>query len=323
MEGRLQSKLAVSLVAILTQLVLGCTSRENLSNNEKYVIQAFDSIEVYSRHRLTFNLDSLKTQVLNQISDSTSHEEVIKLLEYAIKTIDRHNYIITAEKFHQMNTGTNSEVLMNPYPFQHKMLQQKYAYISLDGFIGVDSMSAKNYTDSLQRSIQRLYNQQPKGWIIDLRNNTGGWIYPMLAGLGPLLGSGIKAFEISGNQVLEEYYFYKDTSDFLLLSDSIWFFENHLPLAVLVSEETGSAGELLTLSFRGNTKTAIIGTPTAGFSTGLRGFIMPDSTQICVTNCIMTDRNKKGDGGRIPPDIIEYDPIQMFEQAYKWIESKE
>lgn len=50
---------------------------------------------------------------------------------------------------------------------------------------------------------------------------------------------------------------------------------------------------------------------------------MPDSTQICVTNCIMTDRNKKGDGGRIPPDIIEYDPIQMFEQAYKWIESKE
>lgn len=77
MEGRLQSKLAVSLVAILTQLVLGCTSRENLSNNGKYVIQAFDSIEVYSRHRLTFNIDSLKTQVLNQISDSTSHEAAL------------------------------------------------------------------------------------------------------------------------------------------------------------------------------------------------------------------------------------------------------
>lgn len=323
MEGKLQSKLVVSLILILTQLVLGCTYKKNLSKNEKYAIQVFDSIEVYSRHRLTFNLDSLETQVLKQISDSTSHEEVIELLEYAIKTIDKHNYILSPEKYHQMETGTNPEVLINPYPFQGKILEEKYAFVTLSDFLGVDSISSKNYTDSLQRSILWLYNQQPKGWIIDLRNNSGGWIYPMLAGLGPILGPGIKAFEMSGHRVLEEYYFYKDTSAFLLLSDSIWFFEKHLPIAVLVSEKTGSAGELLTLSFRGNAKTTIIGTPTAGFSTGLKGFMMPDSTQICVTNCIMTDRNKKGDGGRIHPDILEYDLIQMFEQSYKWIESYE
>ncbi|GMQ31880.1 hypothetical protein Ataiwa_01520 [Algoriphagus taiwanensis] len=310
----------ISLMVILSQLVSGCTSKEKVSDNEKYVIQAFDSIEVYFSHSLTFNLDSLETQVLKQVFPSSSHKEVIELLEYAVQTIDKHNYILSPEKYHQMETGTNPEVLVNPYPFQYEILENKYAFLSLEGFIGVDSISSKNFSDSLQRSILYLYHQQPKGWIIDLRNNSGGWIYPMLAGLGPILGSGTKAFEMSGNQVLEEYYFYKDSTDYLLLADSIWFFEEQLPLAVLVSEKTGSAGELLTLSFRGNPNTTIIGTPTAGFSTGLKGFLMPDGTQICVTNGVMVDRNKKGDGGRIIPDIIEWDPLLMFEQAFKWIE---
>lgn len=323
MKDKLQLKILTFLILILNLLLIGCTSKEYSSNTKKYVKQAFDSIEVYSRHRLTFNLDSLETQVLKKISDSTSHDEVIELLESAIKSIDEHNYIIPHGKYYQMETGTNRDVLSNPYPFQCKILDEKYAFVALNGFLGVDSISSKNYTDSLQRSILWLYNQQPKGWIIDLRHNSGGWIYPMLAGLGPLLGPGIKSYEVSGDSVLTEYYFCKNNSDYVLLSDSIWFFSKRLPVAVLIGEGTGSAGELLTLSFRGNPKTTLIGTLTYGVSTGLHGFFMSDSTQICVTNCIMTDRNKRGDGGKIIPEIIENDPIQMFEKAINWIESNE
>ncbi len=266
-------------------------------------------------------MDSLEVQVLRRISDTASLEAIVKELANAIKSIDRHNYILTSEKLHQMETGANPEVLMNPYPYQFNMLQQKYALVSLKGFIGVDSVSAKHYTDSLQRGIRWLYYQQPKGWIIDLRHNSGGWIYPMIAGLGPILGPGIKSYEMSEDSVLNEYYFYKDDSNYLLLSDSVWFFEKQLPVAVLISEETGSAGELLTLSFRGNLKTALIGTATAGVSTGLHGFVMPDGTQICVTNCVMADRNKKGDGKKIQPEIETYETSDLFEQAFDWIES--
>ena len=101
---------------------------------------------------------------------------------------------------------------------------------------------------------------------------------------------------VQNNNILEEFYFMKDSSDYLLLSDSAYLFERQLPIAVLIGEGTGSAGELLTLAFRGNPQTVLVGQPTAGVSTGLYGFFMPDSTQICVTNRIMTDRTKKGDG---------------------------
>ncbi|MEZ4986791.1 MAG: S41 family peptidase [Saprospiraceae bacterium] len=321
MKGNLQFIVWVTCMLAQASVVIGCSNEEYLNNNKKYIIQAFDSIEFYSRHRLTYNLDSLEAQVLKQISDSTSHEEVIELLEYAIKAIDKHNYIISSEKYQQMETGTNPGVFINPYPFQSKMLEEKYAFVALSGFMGVDSIASEQYTDSLQRSILWLYNQQPKGWIIDLRHNSGGWIYPMLAGLGPLLGPGIKAFEMSGDRVVATYYYYKDTTDYVSLSDSVWFFEKQLPIAVMIGEGTGSAGELLTLSFRGNPKTALIGSPTYGISTGLHGFFMPDSNWVCVTNCIMTDRKKNGDGGQIHPDIIEHDPLKIFEKSYQWIDS--
>jgi outer membrane lipoprotein-sorting protein len=67
MKDRLQLKFLAFLILILKLLLLGCTSKEYSSNTKKYVIQAFDSIEVYSRHRLTFNFDSLETQVLKKI----------------------------------------------------------------------------------------------------------------------------------------------------------------------------------------------------------------------------------------------------------------
>jgi hypothetical protein len=324
MTVNLQAACFISFMMLAaTLLTSGCKSKSVRSGHDEYVMRVFDSIEVHSMHRFTFNLDSLEASLLEQLSDSISHEELIQLLQDAIKVIDKHNYILTAEQYHQMQKGDNPEVSVNPYPFQGKILESKYALISVDGFLGVDAIASKNYTDSLQKMLQKLYNQKPEGWIIDLRNNGGGWIYPMLAGLGPLLGPGIKAFEITGNAVLTEYYYYKDKFDYLLLSDSVWFFKKQLPTAVLVSEKTGSAGELLTLAFRGNANTVIIGKQTAGFSTGLQGILMPDGTQICVTNCVMTDRNKIGDGGKIDPDIVEYDGLKLFERAYNWIENYE
>ena len=75
----------------------------------------------------------------------------------------------------------------------------------------------------------------------------------------------------------------------------------------------------MALCFRGHPGTILIGEPTYGVSTGLRGFFMPDSTQFAVTHTVMTDRNQVGDGGSILPEILADDPIESFEHAYKWI----
>jgi hypothetical protein len=42
----------------------------------------------------------------------------------------------------------------------------------------------------LQEILAELDQSHPAGWVVDLRGNVGGNMWPMLAGIGPLLGEG-------------------------------------------------------------------------------------------------------------------------------------
>ena len=294
----------------------------NISNTE-YVKIALDSIEFYSIHKNTYNFDSLKINILAQINDSTKREVVIELLNYAIDEVDIHSYILTKDQYKRLETGKSQ---LTPFPFQGKIIDRKYAMVSIDGFLGVDSTSSDNYADSLQNLILNLYLKKPIGWIIDLRNNTGGWEYPMIAGLGPILGEGILAYEVNRDGKIENEYSYARLNKNGILKkqieliDSAFIFDKKLPTVVLVGNNTASAGEFLTQCFYENKKTVLIGEPTYGVPTGLRGFFMPDSTQICVTSSIFKNRNMKGNGKPIQPYFYESDNIKILARAYKWID---
>lgn len=313
----MKPKLSFSLLLLLG--VWGCKPGTHSYPQKEYVEQAFDSIAKYSLHKNTFPFDSLEKEILSQISDSTPQSEIHRKLEYALSMIDQHSYIIRKEQWKQMWEGKNPEVLMNPYPFEGKLLHNQYAYISIDGFSGGDSLAANHYTDSLQQLILDLYAQHPAGWIIDLRYNSGGWSPSMIAGLGPLLGFGVKAYTIAPDRPPIEHYYAKDATDYIRLSDSAWTLKKQFPTAVLIGKNTGSAGELLTLALRGNPKTLLIGQPTYGVSTDLTPVLMPDSMQLLITSAVMTDRNKVGNGGPIDPDVLSHDAMDSFEKAYEWI----
>ena len=51
--------------------------------------------------------------------------------------------------------------------------------------------SAVSLADSLQTAIRTLKAAGACGWIVDLRDNGGGNMWPMLAGIGPLLGDSL------------------------------------------------------------------------------------------------------------------------------------
>jgi len=131
----------------------GCVEKHVASDSEKYVKQAFDSIRTFSIHRTTYNFDSLESEVLDKLSDTSNRNEIHNELKLAIKAIDKHSYMLTKEEFENLSTGKDPKTMNNPFPFEGKILEEKYAYISLDGFMGMDSISSDNYTDSLQRIV--------------------------------------------------------------------------------------------------------------------------------------------------------------------------
>src|SRR4051812_19494572 len=58
----------------------------------------------------------------------------------------------------------------------------------LPGFLAVDEPTATAFATRVQELIRAVDQPPAWGWIVDLRQNGGGLMWPMLARIGPLLG---------------------------------------------------------------------------------------------------------------------------------------
>lgn len=160
----------------------------------------------------------------------------------------------------------------------------------------------------MQSILKRLYNAQIKGWIIDLRENTGGNMSPMIAGLGPIFDPGKMGSLVDVNGKEESWYYKKghylwNDQKVMAVSDPV-VISSRLPIAVLTSSSTGSSGEIVLISFIGNSKTKIFGQPSWGLTTGNGGFDLMDGARMMLASTIMADRNGKLYHGSISPDVL-------------------
>ncbi len=81
-----------------------------------------------------------------------------------------------------------------PTPFTSRRLPEghivtvqgrNFGYVVLPRCSAKDNDGLLLYAADVRRILTDLMAQSPKGWIVDLRGNTGGNMWPMLAGIGP------------------------------------------------------------------------------------------------------------------------------------------
>ena len=172
------------------------------------------------------------------------------------------------------------------------------------------------YADSLRGAVRALTSDAtPCGWIVDVRGNTGGSMWPMLAGLGPVLGPGrLGAFvEASGDRWP---WFYDDGRAGVVFLDG-WFKVGaaeveapphrldppHPPVAVLTDGRTASSGEAVAVAFRGRPNARSFGASTMGKTTGNQTVRLPDGARLFVTGSVYADRTGRVYGGPLAPDV--------------------
>jgi C-terminal processing protease CtpA/Prc len=127
-------------------------------------------------------------------------------------------------------------------------------------------------------------------------------MWPMIAGLTPLLGSGVLG-SFEGRDGKSDKWTAADPRFAVApppaLNDlqSAW-------VAVLTGPQTGSSGEFVAIAFRSRPRTRSFGLPTAGLSTSNDTFPLPDGSMIALTTAVGADRTGKRYGGQIEPDEI-------------------
>ena len=182
------------------------------------------------------------------------------------------------------------------------------------------------YAADVRRILTDLTAQNPKGWIVDLRGNTGGNMWPMLTGIGPILGDGIVGSFVAADGNIT--WFYQDgktgtrnpagleTVSLTLQEEPVLQTPSVAPVAVLVDSSTASSAEAITIAFHGRPGSRSFGSRTAGKSTAVQPFKLDDGAELYLTTAIDADRSGKAyPDGFTPDQVISFNGGSMPQES--------
>jgi C-terminal processing protease CtpA/Prc len=149
------------------------------------------------------------------------------------------------------------------------------------------------------------------GWIIDLRDNQGGSIDPMLAGIAPLLGPGehLSYADRDGKLDIHRIDEQLAVSSVDTKPRPIPGLDNgtnvsDLAVALIVGPKTASSGEGVVIAFAGRRDTRTFGMATYGVPTGNELFSLSDGSALVLTTSVGRDRTGHLYTGKIEPDEL-------------------
>jgi carboxyl-terminal processing protease len=188
------------------------------------------------------------------------------------------------------------------------MLFNDMGYLKLPQLVGSTSVT-ENYAAEAQRVITSLDQQGACGWIVDLRQNRGGNAWPMLTGIGPLLGEGeVGAFvDRNGNAEIWAYHNGQallDNEEQASVSPAYSLEQSMPPVAILTGPLTASSAEFIAIAFRGRPNTRSFGEPTTGVPTANSTQTLSDGAMLFVTAGWEADRTGEIYKDRISPDQL-------------------
>lgn len=286
------------------------------SVSKKYLEEIITILQTNSINKNKINWIDFKNNILSFAQNSQTIKDTYPAVHYAITRLqDNHSYFSPAI----IEKDTQDE---KPLPvFKDEIVPSDIGYIRILFCMG-NKAQTETYIKSVTDKISIQNNKNIKGWIIDLRDNFGGNMWPMIVSVGSLLQSGTQGYFFDANNKSTEWYYDKGKA----YIDSTLFAENKNiisvygknKIAVLINNKTASSGEAMSAIFKGYSNAKLFGAPTFGVSTGCESFSLSDGSRINLATSVFADRNKTKYGGAILPDIACSD-IETLPKAIEWI----
>ena len=196
------------------------------------------------------------------------------------------------------------------------MLDGGIAYVKLPAHRGV-KVSDAEYTHTVLDFLQS--HLDAAGVVIDLRDNRGGNMYPMISAVAPLLPDGALLKFMTRKRTTPISLDYVVRSSGLNLAE-ISRFPDTTPVAILINDWTGSSGEATLLCFRGLDNVRTFGIPTAGYASANLTFPMADGYLLLITTgCDVARTGEVFCDDPIAPDVETEAPL---EEGVRWIKGR-
>lgn len=305
----------------------------------RYLDRALDIMQQHSIRRESIDWTHFRASVVDQARGATSAADAYPAVRFALGSLgDHHSYLMTPDRAVALEAApvANARTGRVAVPPRGETLEDEMAYVWIPGFAGGSPAKQVEFAERLQETIRQLDRPQTCGWIVDLRGNTGGNVWPMLAGIGPLLGNGEAAAAVypDGRRVP---LWYRDgkagLGDYVQLRVTGEAYRTRSPeppVAVLFGPRTASSGEIVAAAFRGIARHRSFGSPTRGLSTGNRTFPLADGAALVLTVAATSDRNGTIYVGPMKPDEstpeADEDAVLLEQEAVRaalvWLEQQ-
>lgn len=229
---------------------------------------------------------------------------------------DRHSRLVTPSEYSGFTGGgsANPQVEVRALPGDVGLVRVPYYW-------GSEPVAADDFARKAHDALLDVGKNARCGWVVDLRGNTGGNMWPMVAALEPFLGEETLGCFEGGVQTAPAWNVRMASESPPPVSLEVL---RGARVAVLTGPQTTSAGEAVTIAFRGRARTRSFGGPTAGLSTACFFFPLPDGGAIFLAISVMADRTGRWYGGPIEPDVrVEVPPGTTedlaLEAAVRWL----
>jgi carboxyl-terminal processing protease len=285
---------------------------------KSYLDKSLQIIEENALKSKEVNWEKLRQTVYEKASGAKCYEDVLHLFPFIFQEIDDHHGSL---KFKDKSYSWNKPQL-NIVSDVIKMATKKYrntrsekiakdiGYIMIPGNSDFRGQHMDSITKVIKSAITKIHNRDIKGWIIDLRVNTGGNMYPMIAGLSDFIGEGkvggflTPTYQPDGNWMIKNGTFYVDSVKVTAVKYNGYPIKQNIPIAILISGNTASSGEMTAISTIGRKNSIVIGEVSAGYTTSNLGFRLNDFSGLNLATAFASDRNGKIYPNNIEPDVI-------------------
>jgi hypothetical protein len=325
----------------------------------EYVNHALDVMQQHSINASKIDWATLRRETLAHASGAETTYDTYDAIRFALKNLnDRHSFLQLSGELAKKDEESHARRGVAPLKAAGSEKWPPSPYIDrrtptgemldIDGTRvaqvvvpmlenGSDAQM-QIYANTLQTVIDKLAKQRPEGWIVDLRGNLGGNMWPMLAGIEPL----IDAREFGGfvdKDGKKAVWFLSadgpglrspDRKEEVLcrVSERKVRFSEPPVIAVLIDRGTASSGEAVAVALRGQPRTRFFGRATHGQTTANEGFRLSDGANLVLATGIEADRTGRLYLSGLTPDVElpqEEEPAKsadsdpMIRAAAQWI----
>jgi carboxyl-terminal processing protease len=311
------------LVAILL-LSAGLTARADDGPDAKAELNAAVDL-LKAKHMNSSKMDwpAVQAKALALLGAATRPEEAYPAIRYVIAQLgERHTSLMSADAFKAMATGAQVGRIRPPdwQPPEGHLLEGGIGLVELKDYLGSPATNL-TYASAARNALRTFADHHVCLYIVDLRGNVGGNMYPMINGVEALLGKPPYGFWQPADGTPDAPWILK-AGVFQNEDVPVETAQSRAAVAVLIDRRTGSSGEDTAIAFEGRPNTRVFGENSAGLLTTNTEHALPDGALLVISGGRAADRLHRSYRDVIAPDEITPRGQATLDAAIVWLKNQ-